>query len=119
MSVFLWPAFAQGVNIFLPDVSRNARLNSTAVVFWLGWFWWLMPFFALAQTPGTPEVSSKMDLLGARVVIVQDDQATRDFQVQPERVGRMLERGLTNLTGQRTMRRAWLVSRMNAGSSSP
>ena len=49
-----------------------------------------------------------MDLLGARVVIVQDDQATRDFQVQPERVGRMLERGLTNLTGQRTMRRAWL-----------
>ena len=105
---FLWPAFARCSSIFVPDVSRNARLNSTAVVFGLCWCWCLVPFLALAQVSGTPEVLSKPDLLGARVVIVQDDQATLAFKVRPERVRQMLERGLTHLTGQPTPNRAWL-----------
>ena len=44
----------------------------------------------------------------ARIVIVEDPAATAAFRPQPEPVASMVQRGLTNLTGQATTRAAWL-----------
>ncbi len=44
----------------------------------------------------------------ARVVIVQDGQATDAFRPKPDRVQAMVERGITNLTGKPNLREAWL-----------
>lgn len=44
----------------------------------------------------------------ARVVTVEDPQAMEAFKPRPERVARMLERGLSALTGKATAREAWL-----------
>jgi len=44
----------------------------------------------------------------ARIVIVEDAEATRAFRPDRQRVRRMLERGLTNLTALTEIRSAWL-----------
>jgi Domain of unknown function (DUF362) len=43
----------------------------------------------------------------ARVVIVQDPEATEAFQPRPQRINAMIERGLTNLLGTATLSAAW------------
>ncbi len=43
----------------------------------------------------------------ARVVIVQDRNATTAFVPDPSRIGAMVARGLTNLTGKATVTEAW------------
>jgi hypothetical protein len=44
----------------------------------------------------------------ARVVIVEDADATYDLQPVPERIQAMVDRGITNLTGKTTVTDAWL-----------
>ena len=44
----------------------------------------------------------------ARVVVVQDREATRAYTVRPERVQSMVNRGLLQLTGKSTPAAAWL-----------
>jgi hypothetical protein len=44
----------------------------------------------------------------ARVVIVQEPNATVTFNPQPEKIPPMLERAMTNLTGKATVKEAWL-----------
>jgi len=44
----------------------------------------------------------------ARVVIVQDPEATDDFQPAPDKIQVMVDRGITNLTGKATVSAAWL-----------
>lgn len=60
---------------------------------------------APAQEPGS---SAKANTRRARVVIVQDPDATYDLQPVPEKIQAMVERGLTNLTGKTTVTDAWL-----------
>jgi len=43
----------------------------------------------------------------ARVVIVQDPQATDAFRARPERIPAMVNRAITNLTGRATAAEAW------------
>ncbi len=44
----------------------------------------------------------------ARVVVVEERDATVTFNPQPEKIPPMIERGLTNLTGKGTLKEAWL-----------
>src|SRR5882724_11222967 len=44
----------------------------------------------------------------ARVVIVQDPAATDDFQPVPDKIQLMVDRAITNLTGNATVSAAWL-----------
>lgn len=44
----------------------------------------------------------------ARVVVVEERDATVTFNPQPEKIPPMIERGLTNLTGKATLKEAWL-----------
>ncbi len=44
----------------------------------------------------------------ARVVVVEERDATVTFNAQPEKIPPMIERGLTNLTGKATLKEAWL-----------
>jgi hypothetical protein len=44
----------------------------------------------------------------ARVVIVQDPEATEAFEPRPDIVQAMVDRGITNLTGKGTVTAAWL-----------
>ena len=44
----------------------------------------------------------------ARVVMVQEQDATVTFNAQPERIPPMIQRGMTNLTGKATLKDAWL-----------
>ncbi len=60
-----------------------------------------LPVRAAGQLPG----HSTNTL--ARVVIVGDPDAVSDFQPDPARVQAMLDRGLTNFTGQSTVAAAW------------
>jgi hypothetical protein len=74
----------------------------------MGRGWWpLLPvLFALASSKG--EVSPAPSLAArARVVIVEDAEATRGFQPQPEHVRRLVERGITNFTGLASPAAAW------------
>lgn len=87
-------------------MSRNAQLI-TAAIFCYCCLWCLGARDALAQPPGTRGAFSRPDQLFARVILVEDDRATRAFKVQPDRVAGMLEAGLTNLTGQPTAAAAW------------
>src|SRR5262249_12364965 len=52
----------------------------------------------------------------ARVVIVQDPEATSAFRARAERIRQMVNRGMTNLTGKPTVAAAWqsLVSTQDA-----
>jgi hypothetical protein len=43
----------------------------------------------------------------ARVIIVEDSQATDELQPVPEKIRAMVERGITNLTGKTNVRAAW------------
>src|SRR5258708_4922453 len=44
----------------------------------------------------------------ARVVIVEDHEATESFRPSAERMPAMIERAITNLTSKATSREAWL-----------
>ena len=43
----------------------------------------------------------------ARIIAVQDDHATEAFDAQPEAVRRLVQRGITNVTGQTSAPAAW------------
>jgi len=70
----------------------------------------LWPLSALEQTapvrPGVLRDNSGPPR--SRVVVVEDAQATEAFEPRPERIVRMVERGMTNLTGKPTAPAAWL-----------
>src|SRR5207244_8454938 len=53
----------------------------------------------------------------ARVVVVQEPEATVTFNPQPEKISLMIRRGLTNLTGKATVQEDWLglVSTQDTG----
>lgn len=56
----------------------------------------------MAATPGHGETTP-----GSEVIIVKDAEATEVLQPQPEVVRRMLDRGLTELTREKTPSEAW------------
>jgi hypothetical protein len=60
---------------------------------------------APAQEPPSP---ARTNAPRARVVIVEDPDATYDLQPVPDRIQAMVERGITNLTGKTTVSNAWL-----------
>ena len=62
------------------------------------------PSATAAETGGPDRGPGKR----ARVVIVQDPDATSTFNPQPEKIPAMVQRGLTNLTGKATLKDAWL-----------
>jgi len=64
----------------------------------------LSPTVAAAETSGPGRESSRR----ARVVMVQEADATVTFNPQPEKIPRMIERGLLGLTGKANLRDAWL-----------
>jgi hypothetical protein len=55
----------------------------------------------------SPLLSTLPPTLRARVVIVEDPQATAQFQPKPEPVRLLVNRGLTNLTGHASVSAAW------------
>lgn len=61
---------------------------------------------ALPAAPAPPSLGHPGRPL-ARVVVVQDPEATEAFQARPERILPMVQRGLTNLTGKPTPAEAW------------
>jgi hypothetical protein len=66
-------------------------------------------FFLLAAIGLRAEpLAASLSAPGPRVVIVEDRAATEAFQPRPAVVEAMVRRGLTNLTGQTTVRAAWL-----------
>ncbi len=91
------------------EVSRNARLRAGVGHWQAGclclMLWPLLAARAAAQEPVSPP---KMNTSRARVVIVQDPEATYDLQPVPEKIEAMVGRGLTNLTGKTTVTDAWL-----------
>jgi hypothetical protein len=60
---------------------------------------------APAQEPSSPGATNASR---ARVVIVEDPDATYDLQPVPEHIQAMVDRGITNLTGKPTVSAAWL-----------
>ena len=58
-----------------------------------------------AQEPVSPSVTNSPR---ARVVIVEDPDATADLQPVPDHVQAMVDRAITNLTGKPTISAAWL-----------
>jgi uncharacterized protein (DUF362 family) len=62
---------------------------------------------ASAPTPVADALTMARPAARARVVIVEDPQATEAFKPRPEHVAAMLTRGLVALTGRATAREAW------------
>lgn len=77
---------------------------------WLRSFSWLPAVLAVwlaaLPAPAADFLSLRTNTL-ARVVIVEDPQATLDFQPDNARVRTMVERGITNLTGKTAVADAW------------
>jgi hypothetical protein len=78
---------------------------------------WVVPCFCLclgqlflapaqAQEPVSP---ASTNTARARVVIVEDPDATYDLQPVPEQIQSMVNRGVENLTGKPTVSNAWLA----------
>lgn len=70
--------------------------------------WWVL--FALPgpwQLHAAEPFSAPGTAPRARVVIVQDSNATEAFQPRPDRIRAMVATGLTNLTGKATVPDAW------------
>jgi hypothetical protein len=77
--------------------------------------WFLLCALGLGLTPGpkpspaaAPSHRAEESPKRARVVVVQDPAATVLFAPQPEHLPLMIERALTNLTGQASTTDAWL-----------
>ena len=64
----------------------------------------LAPSVTAAETGALGRESGKR----ARVVMVQEPDATETFNPQPEKIPVMVQRGLTNLTGKAALKDAWL-----------
>jgi hypothetical protein len=88
-------------------VSRNARLFNLSKTL-VGWLGCPLLSAAIAQATSDGGLAPGPGLpTRARVVIVEDNGATRAFQPREEPVRRLLERGLTNLTGRSSQAAAW------------
>jgi hypothetical protein len=68
---------------------------------------WGMVCFLTPAAGSTLPVPAEDPPTRARVVAVRDPEATEAFRAVPERVTVMVNRGLTNLTGQPTVAAAW------------
>jgi uncharacterized protein (DUF362 family) len=78
------------------------RLISRTLVF-------LLALLALSEAQGENLFSSvEKKAPKARVVIVQDPEATQSLLPVPEKVQFLLDQAITNLTGQTTVKAAWL-----------
>src|SRR5437870_5431315 len=67
------------------------------------WLWSSEPVTAAETSAPNREAARR-----ARVVVVQEPEATVTFNPQPEKISLMIRRGLTNLTGKATLQEAWL-----------
>jgi hypothetical protein len=76
-------------------VSRNALIQFAFFLIWLGGF----PMQAGAAAPASAA--------SARVVIVQDPNAVSNYQPNAPIVQAMVDRGITNFTGQTSVAAAW------------
>jgi Domain of unknown function (DUF362) len=89
-------------------VSRNALFGvfvpGHPTLAWWSWLLGLMVLPVRAGAPAAPPVSSP----GARVVIVQDSEATDAFCPRERVVQAMVNKAITNLTGKATCPAAWL-----------
>jgi hypothetical protein len=65
-------------------------------------------FVAFAAALGAEPFTTTRNVKSARVVIVEDRDATEAFHPRPERIQAMMNRGITNLTSKPTAREAWL-----------
>jgi hypothetical protein len=63
---------------------------------------------ALTSARGADPFTMARNAPRARVVVVQDRDATDAFRPQPEKVRAMVDRAITSLTGKATPRDAWL-----------
>jgi hypothetical protein len=97
-------------------VSRNAQYQKANQgrfnrFVWLCLAWWLAAAVS-AQEPHAPPLPAVPD---ARVVEVEDPNATENLQPIPEHIQAMVDRAITNLTGKATVAAAWgsLVSRQD------
>ncbi|TAK95028.1 MAG: DUF362 domain-containing protein, partial [Verrucomicrobia bacterium] len=70
--------------------------------------WLAISCAGLAALAAEPFTSSRPAGPKARVVIVEDREATDSFRARAERIPAMVERGVTNLTSKATSREAWL-----------
>jgi hypothetical protein len=89
-------------------VSIKARGTIRAVSGKVFSFWLLIVAAAAYAQPGNLSFSTNNSTTRAKVVIVQDPFATDAFQPREDRVRRMVERGITNLTGKASVTEAWL-----------
>jgi uncharacterized protein (DUF362 family) len=89
-------------------VSRNAPVNAAKFC----WVWWALcltlPLRAAGQVPEkVPSSPAATALASARVVIVQDPDATDAFRPRPEKIQSLVDRAITSLTGKATFTAAW------------
>jgi hypothetical protein len=74
--------------------------------------WWVLVLsLSLRAAEPAPEKISTPPASGspttARVVIVEDPEATEAFRPRPERIQALVDRAITNLTGKATVAAAW------------
>jgi uncharacterized protein (DUF362 family) len=62
---------------------------------------------SIAQATGEDDLPASGLPARARVVIVEDPLATKTLQPRPERIRPLFERGLTNLSGEASLAKAW------------
>lgn len=89
-------------------MSRNARIHALESLA-CGWLLALVgPPAASAQTASVGSLLlPDKNAPRARVVVVHDAQATEAFEPRPERLRLMVQRAITNLTGQAAPAAAW------------
>lgn len=96
-------------------MSRNAQYRALNQ----RWFWWLCLGLALLFLPQakaqSPHAIGGTNAADARVVIVEDIAAMDELRTVPDVIQSMVDRAITNLTGQATVSAAWssLVSPQN------
>jgi hypothetical protein len=92
-------------------VTVRIRIKMPQPVQWVRAFGWLTAasaiWFATLQTQAADFLSLRSTNTQARVVTVEDPEATSDFQPDNARVQTMVNRGITNLTGIPAPAEAW------------
>jgi hypothetical protein len=91
----------------MPEVSRYGRMTALMKIFTRWLCCCLAPVVCASANGGEPSSPAFGGTSRARVVIMEDPQATRTFQPDKERVRRLVDQGVTNFTGQASLRAAW------------